>query len=440
MEVLPAELQRIPAPEEIRLSDLPNDSGDALVLTWKVQEGLPESARYTVYFSESPQGPFLPLPFHLRPVRPGENLMIDNLQYFKYSRRNANYQYIIIDLTSFLESAENSYEDALKEWQARQEAGENLPKPIKKEYDLKNFYFKLGILLNGSVQLFEPALHASPAQNWFDLSKVNTLVMSIAFLATLLILIETARRKDLYLRRIAGLDAVDEAIGRATEMGRPIFYICGLDPMTTVSTIAATNLLGHVARHVAKYESQLKVPCFDPIVMSVCQEMVRQAYYEAGRPDNYNPDNVFFLTNDQFSYVAAVNGMMVRERPAANFFFGYFYAESLLLGEVGQSTGAIQIAGTDANVQIPFFITSCDYTLIGEELYAASAYISREPKLLGSIKASDFAKAIILGVLSLGLLFSLALLVGSALAPDNPLGWIGEKMEYFMQIFNEHTG
>ena len=57
---------------------------------------------------------------------------------------------------------------------------------------------------------------------------------------------------------------------------------------------------------------------------------------------------------------------------------------------------AIQIAGTDSDAQLPFFITSCDYTLIGEELYAASVYLGREPMLLGSLKAQDMAKLIII--------------------------------------------
>ncbi len=77
---------------------------------------------------------------------------------------------------------------------------------------------------------------------------------------------------------------------------------------------------------------------------------------------------------------------MVREKPAAIFLLGYYYAEALMLAETGFSVGAIQIAGTDAQAQLPFFITTCDYTLIGEELYAASAYLSREPMLLGSLK------------------------------------------------------
>ena len=93
---------------------------------------------------------------------------------------------------------------------------------------------------------------------------------------------------------------------------------------------------------------------------------------------------------------------MVRDRPAAHIMMGYFYAESLLLAETGATTGAIQIAGTDAFTQLPFFVTTCDYTLLGEELYAASAYLSREPKLLGSLKGQDVGKAIIIAVLIVG--------------------------------------
>ena len=97
---------------------------------------------------------------------------------------------------------------------------------------------------------------------------------------------------------------------------------------------------------------------------------------------------------------------MVRERPAAH--IGYFYAESLLLAETGSTTGAIQIAGTDAYTQLPFFVTTCDYTLMGEELYAASAYLSREPRLLGSLKGQDVGKLVlILGIL-LGTLLATA--------------------------------
>ena len=100
--------------------------------------------------------------------------------------------------------------------------------------------------------------------------------------------------------------------------------------------------------------------------------------------------------------MAAVDGIMVREKPAAAFYMGYFFAEALILAETGNQAGAIQIAGTDADTQLPFFITACDYTLMGEELYAASAYLSRQPLLVAQLKGQDIAKTIIAAILIAG--------------------------------------
>ena len=171
-----------------------------------------------------------------------------------------------------------------------------------------------------------------------------------------------------------GLEAVDEAIGRATEMGRSILYVLGMADIERVATIASMTILGQVARRTADYETPLRVPCNDPIVLNVVREMVKTSYLEEGHPDAYNEENIFYLTGSQFAYAAGVDGMMVREKPAAVFLQGTFFAESLILAETGNSIGAIQIAGTDSEHQLPFFIAACDYTLIGEELYAATAY------------------------------------------------------------------
>ncbi|MCP4648182.1 MAG: hypothetical protein GY852_10710, partial [bacterium] len=215
------------------------------------------------------------------------------------------------------------------------------------------------------------------------------------------------RGVQLYLRPIAGIEAIDEAIGRATEMGKPILYVPGLSTIGDVATIASITILGRVAKKVAEYQTPLLVPNCDPIVFTVCEETVKQGYLEAGRPDAYDSDSVFFLTQSQFAYVAGVNGIMMREKPATNFYLGMFWAESLILAETGSLSGAIQIAGTDAVTQLPFFITTCDYTLIGEELYAASAYLGREPKQLGSIRGQDACKAVIMGFIVLGVLLSI---------------------------------
>jgi len=199
---------------------------------------------------------------------------------------------------------------------------------------------------------------------------------------------------EFYLRPIPGLKAVEEAVGRSTEMGRPILYVPGIQDMDQVETVAGVIVLGHVAKMTARYETSLNVPVSRSIVMKAAREACRESYMIEGRPDMFNEDMVHYLTDDQFAYAAGVNGIMLREKPAAIFFQGKFYAESLILAETGNSIGAIQIAGTGSSSQIPFFVTACDYTLIGEEFYAASAYLSGSPEMLGSIKGQDYVKVV----------------------------------------------
>ena len=164
------------------------------------------------------------------------------------------------------------------------------------------------------------------------------------------------------------------------------------------------TIMGHVARKTAEYDTDLYAPMTRSFVMSVAQEVVKQAYMEKGRVDAYRPDRINYLTDDQFGYVAGVGGIMMRDKPAACFYLGTFYAESLILAETGNSIGAIQIAGTAEPSQIPFFVAACDYTLIGEELFAASAYLSKNPREVGSLKGQDMVKVVIIAAIILGTL------------------------------------
>lgn len=255
----------------------------------------------------------------------------------------------------------------------------------------------------------EETAPAKGTGEWFHTGKIPLFIAMLLFCAAILWNIYDARSgKEVFVRRIPGLEAVDEAIGRATEMGRSILYILGLGSVDGASTIAGMTILGQVARRTADYETPLRVPCIDPIVLNVVREIVKTSYLDEGRPDAYNEENIFFLSGEQFAYAAGVDGMMIREKPAAIFLQGAFAAESLLMAETGNSIGAIQIAGTDSEHQLPFFIAACDYTLIGEELYAATAYLSRDPMFLGSLKGQDWGKILIFAAIVLGVILELS--------------------------------
>lgn len=363
----------LPLLKGVEVFDTPSDAGGSITLTWPRPDSLPTGSTYQVHIADMREGPY-----QLAATFASDgNLQSEEPKTFGYGAATKDAHFVHISEYTTGEEGVVALENG------------------------KPYYVRLE-LHNGPVSTRTAVLMASAEGNYFNWSKLNNIILGILLSMLILGYIGLARRRALYIRRIGGLEALDEALGRATEMGKPVLFIHGLRDMSQISTIAAVNILGRVARRTAEYDTALRVVAPDPVVMSVSQETVQASYFEAGRPDAFNPDHVFVAGTEQFSYAAATEGIMVRERPAAHIMMGYFYAESLLLAETGSTTGAIQIAGTDAFTQLPFFVTTCDYTLLGEELYAASAYLSREPKLLGSLKGQDAGKAILIAAIVLG--------------------------------------
>ncbi|MDD4155820.1 MAG: hypothetical protein PHY08_04525 [Candidatus Cloacimonetes bacterium] len=254
-----------------------------------------------------------------------------------------------------------------------------------------------------------------PTPDWFNITTIPMLIASLIFGIFVFYFYQISRRGNpLFIRPIAGLEEIDNAIGRATEMGKPILFVPGLSSIGDVATLAGLSILGHITKKAAEYDTRIIVPVCDYIVLPIAQQIVKEAHYAAGRPDSFNSNDIFFVAEGQFAYVAGVNGVMIRQKTATNFYMGMFYAEALIMTETGNATGAIQVAGTDALTQIPFFITTCDYTLIGEELYAASAYLTRDPMMIGTLKSQDYTKLLII----------LCIIVGTFLSSINITGFI----------------
>ena len=260
----------------------------------------------------------------------------------------------------------------------------------------------------------------SPTREWFDGGRFPLFIITIIFCGSVIYWIYRARSGlPLQIRKIAGLEAVDEAVGRATEMGRSILFIPGIQDMNEIQTIAGLTVLSRVAKIAAEYDAKVEVPTSRSLVMTAARETVQAAFLTAGRPESYNQDLVYYVTDEQFGYVAYVQGMMVREKPAACFYMGAFFAESLILAETGNTIGAIQVAGTAMPAQLPFFVAACDYTLIGEEFFAASAYLSGEPDQLGSLKGQDIGKIIVAAGIIIGVTF---LTLGTVAGPETSIG------------------
>lgn len=210
------------------------------------------------------------------------------------------------------------------------------------------------------------------------------------------------------VRHINGLDSIEEAIGRATEMGRPVHFspgIAGVTDQSAPQTMAAMEILAYTTELVAKYNTEMVVSIRTPELFPIAQEVTRQRFLAAGKPEMFRETTVQFFSSDQFAYSASAMGFISRHQVAANIMMGAFWAESLLIAESGAQAGAIQVAGTANLHQIPFFVAACDYTLIGEELFAGGAYLSQDKLKLGSIAGQDYIKLACLVLVAIGAIF-----------------------------------
>lgn len=349
------EIQIIP-PQILSLKDVPNDAGTALDLEWKVSP------------TES--------------IAPG---LISGYKILRSVAPDSEF----VEIGS-VDAGTTTYRD-----------GSTDPN--------KPYWYKI-VALSGDKEIAsEIAGPGYSRMQWFDRGRVNVLVFVILTCTLIMIFIEVAKRKKgkVFLRRLPVFDAIDEAIGRATEMGKKVLYIMGQLDVDDPQTVASMSVLARVADRTASYGTRLEVPCVWPMAMSMARETVKESYLRKGKPDEYKEDAIYYLTSDQFGYVAGVDGIMMRDRPAANFYIGAFYAESLIFAETGYATGAIQIAGTAMVDQLPFFVVACDYTLIGEELYAAGASLSQDPVQIGSIRGQDIAKAVFFFYIIAGVILKL---------------------------------
>ncbi len=216
---------------------------------------------------------------------------------------------------------------------------------------------------------------------------------------------EVRAGRKLYVRQIAGVGAINEAIGRSAEIGRPISFTSGLTGIGPI-LYACLGILFHIAKKAALYRSRLFLPQCDPQVMAVAEDVSRDAFSSQGKLNDFDSNNVVYLSDEQFAFASGYMGIIHRENVGSAFLFGTFAAESLILAEAGQMVGAMQVAGSYSPEQVPFFITACDYTLIGEELFAASAYLTEEPVQLGSLYGQDRAKLLLFFIILLGVVFA----------------------------------
>jgi len=225
--------------------------------------------------------------------------------------------------------------------------------------------------------------------------RILQMLLMIWLFVLLYAIVYLARKgRKIEMRSIAALDAIDEGVARAAEMGRtvhftPGFAVGGLyHPVMGPGVVAGIGILKRVAESTAKRGTGIIVSLAQPESVPLVDEVLKVAYAAQGK--SVPPDAVRFISTEQMMYASGVLSILREERPGVNILMGHFWSEAMQFSEGGAYIGALQISGTNAIGSAGTFVISSDYALIGEELFAAKAYIERKPDDLGAIQAQDF--------------------------------------------------
>lgn len=229
-------------------------------------------------------------------------------------------------------------------------------------------------------------------------------ILMLLMMGVILVCLWRARRGRVpFVRPIPGVASLGEALGRATELGRPVVFAMGSTDIRDIRTHVCLSILSHVATLAARLRTPFITLVRVANVFPFVEETIREAYKAEGVLDQLDvEEQIRYLSQDSIIYAMGVGRVIEESEAGCALFFGAFDFSSLLMAEPGARQGVMQIAGDPGLAQIPFFVCTCDYTIIGEEYFAAGAYLSADPTIRGTLVSQDIIKIMFGGLILIG--------------------------------------
>jgi hypothetical protein len=204
------------------------------------------------------------------------------------------------------------------------------------------------------------------------------------------------------LRPIQAFDAVRGVTARAIEAGRAVHVslgVGGINSDVTADSLAGLMLLDYLADQSAAAGTPAIVTMANATTLPLAQDMIHRPYGADAEEASSAVNQVRWIAPGAAAYAAGVMGILGGEAVDANVMLGSFGDEYLLMGEAANRRQITHIGGaSDPNV-LPFVFATADHALMGEEIYAAGAYLGRKSWHVGSLLAQDFMRWVIVIVI-----------------------------------------
>lgn len=226
-------------------------------------------------------------------------------------------------------------------------------------------------------------------------------LLSIPVLAALWAALWAGMRRGLApdWRAIPAFETIRRLASEAAEDGRPVHLSlgrAGISDVNAMESVSALNVLDFMTRQPAVTLATPIVTTGNAATLLVAQDVMSRPYVERDHLAQFDPLNARFIgggaADPGAAYAAGVLDLLDRRAVGASFMLGHFGDEVLLAGEAAVRNGIPQVAGSGSLAALPSMALSTDKLLMGEDLYAAGAYLSRGTALQAALAAQDAAR------------------------------------------------
>jgi hypothetical protein len=234
----------------------------------------------------------------------------------------------------------------------------------------------------------------------------------VGFVALFMVIFALVQaRSPFSFRKIAAFPRIRRAVSLVVEDGTRLHVSLGRGSLLTpfgVAAYAGLSLLRRLGEVTSLSDRPPIATTGDGVLNLVAQDTLRTAHEAVAVDQNFDMNNGRLAGLTPFSFAAGVMPSIRDEGISTNVLIGNFGVEVGLLTESAERQNASVIAASDnLPAQAVLYAASPD-PLLGEELFAAGAYVQAGSMHSASLVVQDLLRWLIIVVIIIGSILKLA--------------------------------
>lgn len=212
------------------------------------------------------------------------------------------------------------------------------------------------------------------------------------------------------LRTIQAFDHFRREIELAVEAGRRLHISLGrgsINELRGGSAFIGLTILDRCARAASNSDRPPVVTSGDSVITILSQDSLQQTYHSLLTEERYDPTNARLTGLSPMAYATGAMPAIQDEQVSANIFAGHFGAEVALLTEASERSQSLTMAGSDSLPAQAVLYATSDEPLLGEELYAAGAYLGAGAVHEASLHMQDIVRWVLVVAIVIGAILKL---------------------------------